>query len=178
MKQGPHSTKQSSYDRLWRSFLTNDTYQRLFDQYHQCPTHQHYYQLEHAFHRFVQEQRVVAYLAKTIHYTAVQFDQKERRFLDRNQRWLDRDMDEGYTQREYSLAINSGQEEGPRVQRQFVDEAWEQLTEKQQQVLDFSFVDGYTDEEIGRMLGQSQQSVSRLKQRALQRMRAMYQNKS
>ncbi|WP_245608173.1 sigma-70 family RNA polymerase sigma factor [Salinicoccus luteus] len=55
--------------------------------------------------------------------------------------------------------------------------AWEQLTKKQQRVLDLSFVYGYTDTEIGEMFNQSQQSISRLKQRALQNMRQWYVQK-
>lgn len=59
----------------------------------------------------------------------------------------------------------------------FLFSAWEKLTKKQQHVLDLSFVYGYTDTEIGEMFNQSQQSISRLKQRALQRMRHWYAQK-
>lgn len=166
------------YHNLWQSFLREPKNKGLLYQYVRKPNEQRRKTLEQSFRQFVFEHRFISYFAKTIHYTAVQFDKKERRFLDRNQRYLDAPMRGGHPAVEMPsvmLKHDTGVHTlGNHMSSDFLSSAWEKLTKKQQQVLDLSFVYGYTDTEIGEMFNQSQQSISRLKQRAFQHMRQWY----
>ncbi|OZT76212.1 sigma-70 family RNA polymerase sigma factor [Salinicoccus roseus] len=169
------------YHKLWQSFLREHKNRELLYGYVRRPDEQRKKILEQSFYKFIFERRFISYFAKTIHYTAVQFDRKERRFLDRNQRYLDAPMrgdrpagEVPFVMPEYGVSAHTL---GNHMSSDFLFSAWERLTRKQQQVLDLSFVYGYTDTEIGEMFNQSQQSISRLKQRALQRMRHWYAQK-
>lgn len=166
------------YHKLWQPFLQEQENKELLYRYVRKPNEHRREILEQSFYQFIFERRFISYFAKTIHYTAVQFDKKERRFLDRNQRYLDAPMQGGRpagvvssVMSEYDPGTHTL---GDHMSSGFLSSAWEGLTKKQQQVLDLSFVYGYTDTEIGEMFNQSQQSISRLKQRALQRMRQWY----
>lgn len=166
------------YHKLWQSFLSKKENKTLLYSYVREPNEKRKEILEQTFQQFIFERRFISYFAKTIHYTAVQFDKRERRFLDRNQRYLDAPEQEGGPAREIPSIMpeyETGTSTlGDHMSSEFLSSAWKQLTKKQQQVLDLSFVYGYTDTEIGEMFNQSQQSISRLKQRALQHMRQWY----
>lgn len=169
------------YHKLWQSFLRHQENKGLLYRYVRQPNEERRKILEQTFQQFIFERRFISYFAKTIHYTAVQFDKKERRFLDRNQRYLDAPMGEGHSVGEIPSTVSEyGSSSHTLEDHMFssvLSSAWEQLTKKQQRVLDLSFVYGYTDTEIGEMFNQSQQSISRLKQRALQNMRQWYVQK-
>lgn len=169
------------YHKLWQSFLREKENKGLLYRYVRQPNKERRKILEQTFQQFIFERRFISYFTKTIHYTAVQFDKKERRFLDRNQRYLDAPVGEGRpvgeipsTMSEYGSSAHTLEDH---MFSNFLSSAWEQLSKKQQHVLDLSFMYGYTDTEIGEMFNQSQQSISRLKQRALQHMRRWYDQK-
>lgn len=169
------------YHALWQSFLREQKNRELLYRYVRNPNEQQRKILEQTFHQFMFERRFLSYFSKTIHYTAVQFDKRERRFLDRNQRSLDAPTSEKASPTEIPSVKPAHREStntlGDDLSSDFLSSAWEKLTKKQQQVLDLSFIYGYTDTEIGEKFNQSQQAISRLKQRALQYMRHLYAQK-
>ena len=169
------------YHKLWQSFLHEKENKGLLYRYARKPNEERRKILEQTFQQFIFERRFISYFAKTIHYIAVQFDKKERRFLYRNQRYLDAPIQEGHLAVEVPSVMpehdNGVHTLENHMSSDFLFSAWEKLTKKQQHVLDLSFVYGYTDTEIGEMFNQSQQSISRLKQRALQHMRQWYAQK-
>lgn len=169
------------YHKLWQSFLREKENKRLLYRYVRKPNEDRRKILEQSFHQFIFERRFISYFAKTIHYTAVQFDKRERRFLDRNQRYIDAPERKDRPAREVPSRMPEHETGAPTLRDhmslEFLSSAWKQLTKKQQQVLDLSFVYGYTDTEIGEMFNQSQQSISRLKQRTLKHMRQWYARK-
>ncbi|MDQ0297729.1 DNA-directed RNA polymerase specialized sigma24 family protein [Salibacterium salarium] len=164
------------FESHWTTFIKKEEYEHLFREYILHPTTFKKALLQSKFYQFVQEQRLVAYMSKSIHYTAVNFDKKARLFSERNQVWLDQPMEEGGTPKDLlsSDEESNGLSLESHLSSQNLYKAWMALTSKQQDVLSLSFVYGYTDGEIGHIFEQSQQSISRIKNRAFVQLRRYY----
>ncbi|WP_145413692.1 sigma-70 family RNA polymerase sigma factor [Paenibacillus xylanexedens] len=105
--------------------------------------------------------RFITYMANLIYYNSINYDKKRRMKDSRFQLTLDTDekIDSAL------LAVFDSESVPPNPKDHIADhslyQAYESLSAQQQQILSFAYVLGLNDKEIARILGVSQQNVSK-----------------
>lgn len=105
--------------------------------------------------------RFITYMANLIYYNSINYDKKRRMKDSRFQLTLDTDekIDSAL------LAVFDSESVPPNLKDHIADhslyQAYESLSAQQQQILSFAYVLGLNDKEIARILGVSQQNVSK-----------------
>nr|WP_145405622.1 sigma-70 family RNA polymerase sigma factor [Paenibacillus xylanexedens] len=115
--------------------------------------------------------RFITYMANLIYYNSINYDKKRRMKDSRFQLTLDTDenLDSAL------LAVYDSESVPPNLKDHITDQslyqAYESLSTRQQQILSFAYVQGLNDKEIARILGVSQQNVSKHRLKALTKLR-------
>ena len=114
--------------------------------------------------------RFVKYISNLIYYNSINFDKKRRVLASRNLLVIDNN--------ENKLDVPSLQDIdniSPNLQDHITNSelfhAYEKLSEQQKKVLSLYFVKQLTDKEISNILGSSQQNISKLRLKALDKLR-------
>ncbi|MMZ56693.1 RNA polymerase sigma factor SigO [compost metagenome] len=117
--------------------------------------------------------RFIKYMANLIHYNSINYDKKRR--LKDNRFPLRLDNDENLES--VLLTVYDSESVPPNLKDHITDhslyQAYESLSAKQQQVLSFAYVQALNDKEIARILGVSQQNVSKHRLKALTKLRSL-----
>jgi RNA polymerase sigma factor (sigma-70 family) len=117
--------------------------------------------------------RFIKYMANLIHYNSINYDKKRR--LKDNRFPLMLDNDENLES--VLLTVYDSESVPPNLKDHITDhslyQAYESLSAKQQQVLSFAYVQALNDKEIARILGVSQQNVSKHRLKALTKLRSL-----
>ncbi|WP_145149655.1 sigma-70 family RNA polymerase sigma factor [Paenibacillus xylanexedens] len=117
------------------------------------------------------EKKFVSYISTLLHFNSINFDKKIRKHNERYALVLD-DMEESYIgyEDEKLLELNSyrleNQISDPNLHKFFL-----KLSEREKEILNFTFVEEKKDTEIAEKLGVSQQSVSKTRKNALKKLR-------
>lgn len=162
------------------NFLKVRENMELYDEYCRQPTAERKELLNKRFTQYYFEIRMLSYLSKTIHFEAKRFDAKIRR---RNQRCLlildTSPKESDHTSRLTDFIADPGLPPDPLISNQLEDHiqnpklhrSVSKLTNRQKEVLYYSFVEEWTDTRIAQKLGVSQQAVTKTRQNALRKIR-------
>jgi RNA polymerase sigma factor (sigma-70 family) len=166
--------------RLIRSFLQNETSALLFHHAVAEPTIQNKQRVEERFQTFYEEIRCISYLSGLIHYHAIAYDKRIRAqtvgcplrlhapigeedagiLLD-----LIADPEGEYMYNDVFNSLEELSEEKPLYY------ALRLLTPKERRILEWGYLYNFSDTEIAEKLGVSQQTVSRTRNKALDKLR-------
>ncbi|WP_226654450.1 sigma-70 family RNA polymerase sigma factor [Guptibacillus hwajinpoensis] len=130
--------------------------------------------LNSLFHKYYTEIRFIAYVTKLIRYTAINFDRKRRLGHLRFPLTLDQPVGGSDTAWIDLIEDPETKEETNSFEEIFLEKslflAYSRLTGKQKEALDLFYRSEYSDTEIARASGISQQAVSRRRKRALEKL--------
>jgi RNA polymerase sigma factor (sigma-70 family) len=168
---------------LLKKFLAIREHQEVWHKFTRDPSPQYEQLLNKAFRKFIFQVRFLKYISTSIRYAAIDFDKRlniirnrEQLILDQpledeernllNERWLktnDQIVEESF----FAISMNFVEAiEDPLIYR-----ALRSLTDRQKLIVTLSFVLKYQDKEIADLLGVSQQSVSKTKKVAIEKIR-------
>lgn len=168
---------------LLKKFLAIREHQEVWHKFTRDPSPQYEQLLNKAFRKFIFQVRFLKYISTSIRYAAIDFDKRLNRIRNReqlildqpledeernllNERWLktnDQIVEESF----FAISMNFVEAiEDPLIYR-----ALRSLTDRQKLIGTLSFVLKYQDKEIADLLGVSQQSVSKTKKVAIEKIR-------
>lgn len=115
--------------------------------------------------------RFIKYMASLIHYNSINYDKKRRKIVNRFPLTLDNDEN-----LESALLASYDSEIIPpnlkdHITNRSLYEAYERLSEQQQQILSLAYVQGLNDREIAGIMRSSQQNISKHRLKALTKLR-------
>jgi RNA polymerase sigma factor (sigma-70 family) len=143
--------------------------------------------VDEAFKRYYFKAKFTNYLSQTIYFNAINYDKRHRLNSKRNQLILDKPLGDSETETilnnvdpsipPIELNIN----DSPRIEDHISDcnlyEAINKLTNNQKQILSLSYVYGYNDSEIAKILNKSQQAVSKSHKRSLEQLQMLIEER-
>ncbi|MEK3832884.1 sigma-70 family RNA polymerase sigma factor [Paenibacillus sp. FSL R7-0128] len=117
--------------------------------------------------------RFITYMANLIYYNSINYD-KKRRMKDSR---FPLTLDNGENLESILLTTYDAESVPPNLKDHITDhslyQAYESLSVQQQRILSFAYVQALNDKEIARILGVSQQNVSKHRLKALTKLRSL-----
>lgn len=169
---------------VMKDFLKEEEHLRQFVQAICFPTNENKDRLNELFKQFYSEIRLIKYFSTILRNNSINYDKKQRKNKDRYPLILDQPVSYGdddhmtlaslipseNTAIVYMLTENSSHLEEyidhPQLYR-----ALKQLTPNQKKIIELAYVQELKDTEIAKLLGVSQQSISKTHKKALNRIR-------
>ncbi|MDZ5784025.1 sigma-70 family RNA polymerase sigma factor [Marinococcus luteus] len=160
--------------------------QKLIQHFFDSSEHQYFWEhgytdkLDEAFRAFFLDVKKRVFMQKTIHWTAVHYDKRERKHRDRFPLAVDTEEETSqtlfpavtFTAQAQSFSVKlSGHIENPELY-----DIIQQRPEKEQAVLYALFVEESTTAETARAMNVSQQAVSKIKQKSLRILKTHLEN--
>ena len=162
---------------LSKGFLKSKKGIVVFNEYQCAPSEENLDKLNKAFKYYYMTVRYLSYFSKTLGYEAKHYDKKRRTVEDRFSLVLDAPIAEDLTMKD---AITDNTQDTSEIQSEIwedtiisetIKQAIKLLTERQKEVINYSFFREMKDKEIAKKIGISPQSVSQTKQAALKKLR-------
>lgn len=168
---------------LVKSFLQIKENQQLLEKAIQEPTEENTKALDNKFREYYLKVRIIKYVSNLIYYYTIDFD---KRVNKRNQRFnlvLDGTASDPHenstilnnkyaasnsTEQEY---FNDTQSFNELIENEKLYLIYNQLTDKQKQILEMIYVRGFNNKEVADYFEESPQNISNLHKRALQRIK-------
>ncbi len=166
-----------------QSFVRNEKHRELVRQAICFPTKQNMRLVDEAFQAFYSNVRVLSYLAKAVHSKAIDFDKAAQKHANREMLTLDQPLrakenEEGATHKDmlYQPSPDMTNRMACETMGNYIEDpplyqAIQSLTTKQQEILTYKYVRQWSSKEIAELFGDSPQNVSKLHQKALQRLK-------
>ena len=166
-------------NRAVESFIQKSEHRQLIESYLTQPDAYRREQLDQAFKAHYFDMRFTSYLSTSLYFQSINYDKRTRRFEDRNVLTLDQSIGdrEGTTYKDQLVDQHeiSNEEGGQGLEAYIQDgqllEAYRALTTKQQQIMDLAYVHQWSDTEIAKKMGVSQQAVSKNHRKALEKLK-------
>ncbi|MFS0873184.1 sigma-70 family RNA polymerase sigma factor [Paenibacillus xylanilyticus] len=154
-----------------KDFMDNEKNKQMIIDYINSPTSANMIKLDDCFRAFYFEIRFTSYILSLIRFASIDFDRKERKISKRSTLILD-DQENSHLLEHHSVR---NEEKEVHLEELFSDpvlfEAIQQLTKKEKEVLVKSYIMELSDTQIAQKNNVSQQSVSKLRTKALQKIR-------
>lgn len=163
-----------------QEFLKKDEHLHLFAKAICFPTKENQDTLNQLFKQFYSEIRLIKYISKLLHNNSVNYDKKQRKnkercalILDQSASYNDDDQTTlvNLIPSETAAIVSMLMENSPHLE-ECIDhpklyQALKMLTPNQKKIIDLAYVRELKDTEIAKLLGVSQQSVSKTHKKAL-----------
>jgi RNA polymerase sigma factor (sigma-70 family) len=172
----------SKNNKIMKNFLSIEENQKLFESYKREPTEEKKKLLNKKYKKFAKTIRAISYLNKTIHFESKKMDQRIRIHNQRFQLILDKPTTKEDNTNLVDLVVDES------IEKQFDEITSEQLedyinnpnvansikklTEKQKNILYLLYVKNLKANEIAKITKVSQQSVSKTKNKAIEKIRS------
>lgn len=184
-KRGRQRIQEDESHPLVQSFLKTAEHQRLYQSSIHQETKETEEELDLAFRKYYAELRLIRMLSNNLNRHAIRYDQKRNR---RNQRQL-LILDEPASYETDTVTTNLDQVKDPweipvdqtviekedglenKIENPVLYHAINSLTARQRHILEHAYLQGMTDTEIAEVSGVSQQSVSKLRNKALSKLK-------
>ncbi|WP_214483054.1 sigma-70 family RNA polymerase sigma factor [Bacillus sp. SM2101] len=168
-------------NELIKSFFTEDVNQALFVKAMKYPTKKNKELLDLKFKRFYFDIRFKSYISSAIYYNAINYDKRNRKISHRYPLTVDQPLykSEENTQKDLIKDPHSeidveriikSDDIKDYVSNPLLYKALQILTPKQQEIIHMAYINNYNDTTIGEKLGKSQQSVSKTRKHAIQKL--------
>ena len=167
----PHLKQHKAVD----SFISQPKHQILLKDFIRHPSSRKEDRLNEAFKAHYFDIRFTSYVSSSLYYHSVNFDKRTRKYNERHPLTLDNQGDEGDGSL-IDLVPDPSPDIAPFTNYSTLAEcleseellrAFKTLTDKQQNILDLAYLQELTDTEIAKILGVSQQAVSKTHRKAL-----------
>ncbi|MGB8001274.1 MAG: sigma-70 family RNA polymerase sigma factor [Anaerobacillus sp.] len=173
----PHLKQNKAVD----SFISHRENQRLIEDFLQQPNAQKEDHLNEAFKAHYFDIRFTSYVSSSLYFHSVNFDKHARKYSERHPLTLDHTVEqEGGSL--IDLVPDPSSDIAPFtnfstltecLENEELLQAFEALTDKQKHILDLAYVQDYSDTDIARVLGVSQQAVSKTHRKALNTLKSI-----
>ncbi|MGQ8873471.1 sigma-70 family RNA polymerase sigma factor [Paenibacillus sp. TSA_86.1] len=163
--------KKQKKNPILKDFMDNDKHKKLIFDYINYPTSKNMIKLDECFRSFYFEIRFTSYILSLIRFASIDFDRKERKNSQRSVLVLDNQ------ENSYLLEKNTVKNDEKEVSlgELFSDpilfKAIHQLTKKEKEILVKAYIMELSDTQIARTNNVSQQSVSKLRTKALKKIK-------
>lgn len=172
-------------DRLIQSFLKEDNHRTLYERARLHPNGQNVRALDKAFQAFYFRIRFTSYISKSLHFHSLNDDKKRSKMEQTILLTLDKPISSEEVDTFKDFLVDEGPDPfsiylkntGPleeQITSKALFKAFQQLTNKEREVLDLAFRQNYLDTEIAKLLNKSQQTVSKTKKRALEKLKGTF----
>lgn len=163
-----------------RNFLKNKQNFQLFMDALYNPTTKNMEKLDETFKLFYFEIRFSAFISSSVYFSAINFDKKQRKYSSRYPLTIDspiqsedevtfKEMIED-PESEITLdKISISDDIADYIINPVLYEAVQSLSLKQREILNFAYIKGLSDTQIAKILGKSQQAVSKLHKKSLRK---------
>lgn len=157
------------------NFLNQDNNAFLFEKYKESNSPELEYILNQNFYQFYYKIRVLSYFSKIIDFEAKRYDKKLR---DHNKKFsllLDKPSDDNNREGSNKWKQDNSTS-GPlplTIEDIFSIDIMNELTHKQKKILTMVYMRDLKDTEIAKLLGVSQQSITKTKKTALDKLRRL-----
>ena len=163
-------------DRLLTEFFNEDSNKKLYETFLENKREDIKRKLDERFKRHVFIARCIAYLSKLVHFESQTFDKKRRRNSDTHPLILDKPTETGSNlvdniESPQSLFILESTKIEDYIQDPRLQVNAQLLTNNQKRVLYLVYIRNLKDTEVAKVMGVSQQSVTKTKKTALIKMR-------
>lgn len=170
------------------NFLEHNHHFQLFINAISNPSVENKEKLDEAFKIYYFKVRFTSFVSSTLYFNAINFDKKQQKLYKRFPLTIDSSTlnDKKMTFKESLIDPNSE----PTVEKilkcndisKYIEdpilyEALMSLTEKQREIISLSYIDCLSDSEIARLLNKSQQSVSKIHKRSLEKIQEYLKRK-
>lgn len=186
-----HNSRLFFNNVIIKNFLQSDHHRYLFDKVAREPSKANRDALNHCFKDFYTQIRFISYVSKVIHWKTIQFardrtlEKTHFKLLldtpinndDNSITWKDQLRDESVASIEQQV-INASHHFDDQILNPMLFHAWQQLTLRQQMILEYLYIAKMKDKEIANLFGISQQAVSKSKIRALAKLKSYCQEVS
>lgn len=170
---------ENSQNPLSNAFIKSEEGDELVRAYLSKPSKENLDRLNEAFKAHYLKIKTFSYFSKTIGFEAKHFDKKRRKIADRFLLILDAPIDgeESMTMKDVIVDPIQNTSDIPsetwedNITNEDIRNAIKDLTERQKEVIKYSFFQDMKDREIANKLGISQQAVSKTRRAALEKLR-------
>ncbi|MGM0752900.1 MAG: RNA polymerase sigma factor [Bacillota bacterium] len=173
----PHLKHNKAVD----SFISKSENQKLIEDFLRQPSERKEEHLNEAFKAHYFDIRFTSYVSSSLYFHSVNFDKHVRKYSERHPLTLDNkvDQDEGGS---FIDLVPDPAEIPPFshystltecLENEELLQAYEALTDKQKHILDLAYIQEFNDTEISRILGISQQAVSKTHRKALSTLKSI-----
>ena len=139
------------------------------------PTEENRKRLDELFKKHMYVIRYISYFIKMVHFESKHFDKKQRKRNELFQLTLDKTDENGHTVVELLPEDHINEYLGYRLKDLVEDpglySSIQSLTDRQKTLLNLIFIEGMKDTEIAKLLGISQQAVTKAKKKALTKLK-------
>ncbi|MED3922731.1 sigma-70 family RNA polymerase sigma factor [Priestia aryabhattai] len=179
--------RQDNYmdNRVLKLFFKNKRNKLIYEKAKEDPSPKNLNVLDNAFKQHYFTLSFVNYVSKTLHFSAVTYDQKRRRKEEKTPLTVDAPIDEGDTFGDITEDPQVGDISEDIIEKSDsfnelmgdyqLKAAIDKLTENQKVILKKSYIYDMNDTEIARSLQKSQQAVSKTRNKAIEKLR-IYMN--
>lgn len=171
------TTIDTDQNPIIHSFLNISSHRQLLEQAMYYPTASNKQKLNQAFQLFFLEARFTSYIASLIHFSAINYDKKNRLYKDRHQLIMDQNENKDHP---YASIVPAETDTYHFVERNLQQvitekrmyEAIQQLTDREQRILCYLYIYEMTEKEISSQLQVTQQAISKTKRLAIKKLQA------
>lgn len=163
------------------SFLKQPLNKQIYYKAISNPTKENMKELDNKFKHFYFNIRFISHISTTLHFNSVNFDKRQRKLQSRFQapRNIVRESDFESEENNYlesipdenaMISLNtflSKDDITKQISSPALYQALNGLSPKQKQIINLAYVNGLSDTEISKLLGKSQQAVSKMHKNAL-----------
>lgn len=162
-------------DRILNGFLDSNENRLLYNEYIENPSKANKVKLDKQFQKYFYLIRCISYFIKVIHFESKHFDKKQRKRNELFQLTLDKTDENGHRVVELLSEDNINEYLGYRLEDLVEDpnlySSIQSLTDRQKTLLNLIFIERMKDTEIAKLLGVSQQAITKSKKRVLTKLR-------
>ncbi|MBU5355088.1 sigma-70 family RNA polymerase sigma factor [Paenibacillus barcinonensis] len=177
MNKFPKLIEKYKKNPILKDFMDDDKRKQLVINYINNPTSTNMVKLDECFRIFYLEKRFTSYILSLIRFASIDFDRKERKISKRSLLILD-DQENSHFLEDH---LFNNEEKVVHLEELFSDpilfEAIQQLTKKEKEVLVKAYIMELSDTQIAQQNNVSQQSVSKLRTKALKKIRNYFEQR-
>lgn len=166
-----------------RAFLEEEQHMKLLIESIVEPTTLNTEAVNESFRSFYMELRLVKYLSQLIHYYSIDVSKRYRRHFARHSYVMDQPLSDDHSLYLHdvleskdpsveSLVTEGGQHLEEVIENPLLYKHFLALSDKQKQVLNLYFVDGFSHKVIAKRFGSTPQNISQIATRALAKLRS------
>ena len=162
-------------DKILSGFLNIEENRDYYQKYMERPTAENRKGLDELFRKHMYLICYISYFVKMVHFESKHFDRKQRKRNEMLQLTLDKLEDSGQRIVELFPENKVNEYFGCRLEDLIEDpdlyHSIQSLTDKQKTLLNLIFIEEMTDTEIAKLLGVSQQAITKAKKKALTKLK-------
>lgn len=172
-----------------KNFLDIKENEKMLEKVLIDPSEKNFRELDESFKEYYLKIRIIKYISNLIYFYTIDFD---KRINKRNQRYnlildgsecndsnenamnlIDKQSSSNSTEKDY---FENEQSLNELIENQKLYKIYQQLTDKQKEILELIYVRDFTNKEVAEFYNETPQNISNLHKRALKKIKKNYKN--